>query len=86
MLKPQTAMWKLHRQSTHNCTTLKRRRIRAPKGGRSPKSKAAPATLTDPKANLEKAMKAVQVAKLVIMMEGAKAFELHGDLLACKAR
>jgi hypothetical protein len=51
-----------------------------------PSPKATPPPLAVVKAAYKKAVKAVEAVKLVIIMEGAKAFKLYGNLLSEKAR
>ena len=47
---------------------------------------AASESLEAAKLACKKATQAVDAAKLVVMMEGAKAFELYGNLLSDEAR
>jgi hypothetical protein len=57
-----------------------------PKGSRSEVTNPDSEALSAAKAAYEKALKAIQEAKLAITTAGAKLFELYGNLLSDEAR
>eukprot|EP00804_Cyclotella_cryptica_P018326 CCRYP_017976-RA/>CCRYP_017976-RA protein AED:0.44 eAED:0.44 QI:103/1/1/1/0/0/2/35/158 len=70
------------RRSIHNCITPIRRR-RAIKAMRPV---LLPPALAEAKALYNKALKALEAAKLAVTTAGVKPFELYGNLLSDKAR
>ena len=68
------------------CNSEKKKNKGAKGEGTNPESEAVPTALAHAKANIEKAKKAVQAAKLSVTTEGAKAFKLYKNLLSDESR
>eukprot|EP00804_Cyclotella_cryptica_P003882 CCRYP_015754-RA/>CCRYP_015754-RA protein AED:0.44 eAED:1.00 QI:0/0/0/1/1/1/2/0/223 len=84
LLKQPSLTQRLRRRSIHSCVTLRKKKGNK---GDAPgtTAEAVPPALAEAKALYDKALKALEAAKLAVTMAGAKPFELYGNLLFNKA-